>query len=205
MTFWPRGRRDKPAESLAVAPGQPATPRLAVVEMWTAETRITVGVDLGDGRLSDLLNGGPILRVVRFEVPPPEGTSSIELRADHVWRDLDVEAVLLAFPPPQTTDPRRRLHRPRQLIEFQVGPYDVSGTVHIPPGAQAAGFLQRQGGRFEPVTRAAIRDRRADLHEQRVDVVLVNLHQLVTMHDVGLADSAEIEVDEAPEPQVPSA
>jgi hypothetical protein len=173
--------------------------------MWTADNRIMVGVDLGDGRLSDLLNGSPILRVVRFEVAPPEGTSSIELRADHVWRDLDVEAVLLAFPPPQATDPHRRLHRPRQLIEFQVGPYDVSGTVHIPPGAQAAGFLQRQGGRFEPVTRAAIRDRRADLHEDRVDVVLVNLHQLASMHDVGLADSAEVELDETAEPQAPGA
>jgi hypothetical protein len=178
---------------------------VALVEMWTADNRIMVGVDLGDGRLSDLLNGSPILRVVRFEVAPPEGTSSIELRADHVWRDLDVEGVLLAFPPPQATDPHRRLHRPRQLIEFQVGPYDVSGTVHIPPGAQAAGFLQRQGGRFEPVTRAAIRDRRADLHEDRVDVVLVNLHQLASMHDVGLADSAEVELDETAEPQAPGA
>jgi hypothetical protein len=173
--------------------------------MWTADNRITVGVDLGDGRLSDLLNSGPIVRVVRFDAAPPEGASSIELRADDVWRDLDVEGVLLAFPPPQTTDPRRRLHRPRQLIELQVGPYDVSGTVHIPPGAQAAGFLQRQGGRFEPVTRAAIRDRRADLFEQRVDVVLVNLHQLATMHDIGLADSVDSDLDEAAEPQTPNA
>lgn len=199
MSFWPRGRRDKPADPIAAATGKVTAQRLALVEMWTADHHITVGVDLGGGRLSDLLNSGPIVRVVRFDPAPPEGTDSIELGADHEWRDLDVEGVLLAFPPPQATDPRRRLHRPRQLIEFQVGPYDVSGTVHIPPGAQAAGFLQRQGGRFEPVTRAAIRDRRADLYEHRVDVVLVNLHQLATMHDLGLADTVDIDEGEGKE------
>lgn len=37
-----------------------------------------------------------------------------------------------------------------------------------------------------------------------VEVVLVNLHRVETMRDVGLGDSAAIESDEVPEAETPS-
>lgn len=203
MTFWPLGGRRDPPEPPASSLTGSIDRRLALVELWTAGGRLTVGLELGGARLTDVLNGDPTIPVVVFDPAPADGSTEVELRPDHAWRDLDVEAVLLAFPPPQPTDPRRRLHRPRQLIELQVGPFEVSGTVHIPPGAQAAGFLMRQGRRFEPVTRAAVRDARAELFEHRAEVVLANLHHVETMRDVGLGESPEIDIAEATDAEAP--
>jgi len=194
--IWPLGRRRNSPEPSAPAPRAGAPRRLAVVELWTAERRLTVGLELGGARLTDVLNGEPMVSVVVLDPPPEEGSVDVELRPEHAWQDLNMEAILLAFPPPQATDPRRRLHRPRQLIELQVGPFEVSGTVHIPPGAQAAGFLARQGRRFEPVTRVSVRDSRSELFERRADVVLANLHGVQTMRDVGLAEGTEIDLAE---------
>lgn len=134
MSFWPLGRRRKAPEPPSPAPASRApeesVKRLAIVELWTADEHVTVGVDLGSVRLTDVLNGDPILPVVLFDPAPDDGCTSVELRPDHAWQDLEVGDVLLAFPPPQATDPRRRLHRPRQLIELRIGPFEVYGSVH---------------------------------------------------------------------------
>lgn len=204
MSFWPLDRRRKAPEPPSRAPGDSVVKRLAVIELWTADEHLTVGMDLGNARLTDVLNGDPIVPVVLLDPALNDGSTSVDLRPDHSWHDMDVETVLLAFPPPHLTDPRRRLHRPRQLIDLRSGPFEVSGSVHIPPGAQAAGFLFRQSARFEPVTRASVRDSRSELFEQRAEVVLVNLHRVETMRDVGLGDSAAIESDEVPEAETPS-
>jgi len=60
--------------------------------------------------------------------------------------------------------------------------------VHVPPGAQAAGFLLRQNLRFAPVTRATVRDSGIDGFEQRAEVVLVNMRRVETMRDIGLEE-----------------
>jgi hypothetical protein len=174
------------------------------VELWTADERETVGLDLGTLRLTDLLNGDPSVPVVLLDPPPDRGATSVERRPEHEWQNVDVEAVLLAFPPSQPTDPRRRLHRPRQLIELRIGPFEVAGSVAIPPGAQAAGFLFRQSARFEPVTRATVRDTRSELFEQRAEVVLVNLHLVEIMRDVGLGEATEDEPAEVAEAEAKS-
>jgi len=170
-----------------------------VVELWTAEGRRRVAIDPGGGRVTDLLNGEPVVRAVVVTAAPGEMPASIEPGPQHTWQDVDVDEVLLAFPPPQASDPRRRLHRPRQLIELRIGPFEVSGSVHVPPGAQAAGYLFRKGGRFEPVTRASVRDIRFELFEQRAEVVLVNLRRVEVLHDVGLGDSPQPDAEDEAE------
>ncbi len=199
MSFWKLGRRKAPAPPLP-APAALAAKTMSVVELWTANERVTVAMDLGSAdqgtvRLTDALNGDPLVPMVRLDPPPDRGATSVELRPDQPWHDVDVESVLLAFPPWQPTDPRRRLHRPRQLIDLTIGPFEVSGSVAIPPGAQAAGFLFRQRARFSPVTRATLRDSRSEVFEERAEVVLVNLHRVEVMRDVGLGTSADEEAD----------
>jgi hypothetical protein len=143
--------------------------------------------------VTDLLNGDPILKAVVIDAAHDSSAASLVPGPQHAWRDLDIDEVLLAFPPPQATDPRRRLHRPPQLIELRIGPFEVSGSVHVPPGAQAAGFLFRKGARFEPVTRAVVRDTRFELFEQRSDVVLVNLRRVDVLRDLGVGEGAQVE------------
>lgn len=192
MSFWPlRRRRKEPDPPLVPIPEKAALPRLAVVELWTADERVTVGIDLSQGRLTDLFNREETIRVVVLDAPPEDPSKPIEKRPGQEWVELEVERALLVFPPPQATNPNRRLHRPKQPIEIVIGPFEVAGVVSIPPGAQAAGFIFRQNTRFTPVTRAAVRDTRLAGFEQRAEVVLVNLRRVGTIRDIGLGESGD--------------
>ncbi len=204
MSFWPlRRRRTEPEPAaLPAAPGKAAAPRLAVVEFWTADQRATVGMDVSQGRLTDLINGDGPIRAVVLDAPPEDPSQLIEKRPEQEWVDIEVDEALLVFPPPQRTDPHRRLHRPRQPIEIVIGPFEVSGAVHIPPGAQAAGFLFRQSARFTPVTRAAVRDTRLVGFEQRAEVVLVNLRRVGVIRDLGVGEPEETDTSEPDMPDL---
>lgn len=200
MGFWSRGRRggEPGPEPQPASPAQsnPTTIRLSVVEFWTPEQRLIVGMDLSVGRLTDLLNRNDMVRVAMLDIRPEDPSLPIEVGLETNWIELPVEQALLVFPPPQETDPHRRLHRPRQPIDIVIGSFEVSGSAHIPPGAQAAGFLLRQASRFIPVTRAVVRDTQLAGFEQHANVLLVNLRRVESIKDVGLREE---EPPDAPE------
>ena len=97
--------------------------------------------------------------------------------------DMPLDELLIVAPPEQPTDPARRLHRPGKLIHLSVGPYEVSGSAHVPAGAEAIAFLLRHNTRFVALRRATIDS--GDAPEW--DVVLVNLSQA---HSTRNADAA---------------
>ena len=197
MSFWPLRRRRKEGDPPPVAiPSKGAAPSLAVVELWTADQRVICGIDLSQGRLTDLFNREEKIRVVVLDAPPEDPSKLIDKRPEQEWLELEVEQALLVFPPPQATNPNRRLHRPKQPVEIVIGPFEISGVVSIPPGAQAAGFMFRQNVRFTPVTRAAVRDTRLVDFEQRAEVVLVNLRRVGTIRDVGIGESGDGDTSE---------
>lgn len=186
MSFLSRGRRGKESEESATA--APTATSLAVVEFWAAGHRTLAGMDLSQGRLTDLINRQDILPVVLLDERPEDLSRPIEKRANQPWTHFLIWDALLILPPPQPTEPSRRLHRPRQPVEIVIGQFVVSGMVHIPPGAQAAGFLLRQNLRFAPITRAVVRDTERDGFEQRAEVVLVNMRRVETVRDIGLEE-----------------
>ncbi len=186
MSFWSRRRRGEEPDEAPVAASPPGATRLAVVEFWAPSQRTLVGMDLSRERLTDLVNREEDLPVVLLDEQPEDLSKPIEMRPGQRWSNISIEDALLILPPPQATNPLRRLHRPRQPVEIAIGPFTVVGMVSVPPGAQAAGFLFRQNARFAPVTRAAVRDSGLPGFEQRADVVLVNMRRIGTIHDVGL-------------------
>lgn len=188
MSFWSRRRRG-PDSDEPPALAQPTGTSLSVVEFWAAGQRTVAGMDLSQGRLTDLINRQDILPVVLLNERPQDLSQPIEMGPSHTWTQFLIWDALLILPPPQQTDPLRRLHRPRQPVEAVIGPFSVSGMVHVPPGAQAAGFLLRQNLRFAPVTRATVRDSGIDGFEQHADVVLVNMRRVETMRDTGLEEA----------------
>lgn len=196
MGFWSKGRRDKESEQPPTDVESTST-RLSVVEFWTPGQRTLAGLDLSHERLTDLINREDFLPVVLLDGQPEDMSQPIEMRADQKWSRLSVEDALLILPPPQVTDPARRLHRPRQPVEIVIGPFVVSGMVHVPPGAQAAGFLFRQNARFAAITRAAVRDSGLEGFEQHAEVVLVNMRRIETIHDVGLDEPEPVASPEA--------
>lgn len=197
MSFWPLRRRPKEPEAAPTSsPSRSGATGLSVVELWTADQRATVGIDLSQGRLTDLFNREDTIQVVVLDAPPEDPSKLVDKRPEQEWVELEVEQALLVFPPPQPTNPTRRLHRPKQPIEIVIGPFEISGVVSIPPGAQAAGFIFRQNVRFTPVTRAAVRDTRLIGFEQRAEVVLVNLRRVATIRDLGVTEGDEADLGE---------
>ena len=199
MGFWSKGRRDKELDKPPTDVG--STPkRLSVVQFWAAGQRTLAGLDLSRERLTDLINREDFLPVVLLDGQPEDVSQPVEMRPGQQWSRLAVADALLILPPPQVTDPSRRLHRPRQPVEIVIGPFVVSGMAHVPPGAQAAGFLFRQNARFAPVTRAAVRDSGLEGFEQRAEVVLVNMRRIETIRDVGLDEPEPFASEEATAP-----
>ena len=191
MSFWSRGRRDK-EPSAAQTVMEASAVHLAVVEFWAADRRTLVGMDLSHERLTELVNREGALTVVRLAEPPEDPAQPIEMRPGQQWSQLEVGDVLMILPPPQVTDPQRRLHRPRQPVEIEVGQFVLTGMASVPPGAQAAAFLLRQNARYAPITRAAIRDSGLPGFEQRADVVLVNMRWVEAIRDLGLDEPEAI-------------
>ncbi|MEX0625522.1 MAG: hypothetical protein WD402_03155 [Chloroflexota bacterium] len=186
MSFLSKGRRGKESEEPPT--DEPTATQLAVVEFWAAGQRTLAGMDLSQGRLTDLINRQDILPVVLLDERPEDLSQPIEKRADQQWTHFLIWDALLIVPPPRATDPSRRLHRPKQPVELVIGPFVVSGMVHIPPGAQAAGFLLRQNLRFAPLTRAVVQDSGREGFEQRAEVILVNMRRVETMRDIGVEE-----------------
>jgi hypothetical protein len=145
-----RFRRPSAQEPSAVE-SQPESVEVEV-SLWTAAgSRQAVARIPANTRVSDLLND-------------PSATALFNVPLDEL---------LIVAPPEQPTDPARRLHRPGKLIHLSVGPYEVSGSAHVPAGAEAIAFLLRHNTRFVALRRATIDS--AD--GPAWDVVLVNLSQ----------------------------
>lgn len=187
MSFWSRARRGNESDESAPI-DEPTGTSLAVVEFWSGDHRTLAGMDLSQGRLTDLINRQDILPVVLLDERPDDLSQPIEKRSDQQWTHFLIWDALLIVPPPQATDPARRLHRPRQPVEVVIGSFIVSGMVHVPAGAQAAGFLLRQNLRFAPLTRAVVRDSGREGFERRAEVILVNMRRVETMRDIGLEE-----------------
>src|SRR2546428_966626 len=124
MSFWSRSRRSSETEESDAGPPVEESPTLlSVVEFWAAGQRTLVGMDLSDGRLTDLINHEDVLPVIPLAAPPEDRSRPIEMPAGGEWAQVSLEDVLLILPPPQATDPQRRLHRPKQPIEIAIGTF----------------------------------------------------------------------------------
>jgi hypothetical protein len=166
--------------SRAALQAAPPADRLTV-EVLTSTVARSVFVEATGERVTDMVNGSDTLlaRSVIGSVPVMEG--AVE--------EVPLDDVLVVFPPPQATDPRHRLHRPPHAVRIIVGPYEVIGEAHVPPGTQAVGFLLRTAPRFVPLTSATVRLTDAPESGRRVPVAIVNLARADLLREVTPADA----------------
>jgi len=180
---------ERPAEPPPAAPEPAVALELAPVEFFTADDHMVGTIDAGHERVTDQLNRDGAIAIL---APEAEGTwlesAPVEGTKHPDWVSFDVGEVLLVVPPPQQSDPQRRLHRPRQPIDVRIGRFAVSGSVHVPPGAQASGYLYRVNPHFVPVTEAVIRSSEPDPFERRDAVVLVNLRRVERIEGAGVVE-----------------
>lgn len=123
-----------------------------VVEGWVPKQQ---------GRISDGLNDADHMRV---------GTETADGSATD-WLEFSLDDVIAVAPAPRPVSPQR-VSRRRHPIEVEAGPYRVSGTVHLPIGADPRRYVATTGRRWLPLTDCTVS---AAADEWAVEVVIVNL------------------------------
>jgi hypothetical protein len=135
---------------------------------WAEDCRVRGEVELDEGRLSDQINQGDLLT---FHAATLE---SLDDRHELALDELEVERrdLHLVEVVGRQGDPTRRLRTVQELVALELGPFQVTGSLHRSPSAQPLAALSRWT-RFVPVTDAEVRVTGwGDL--LRMDVVLVN-------------------------------
>jgi hypothetical protein len=119
------------------------------LQAWAEDCVLTGGVELPEGRLSDIVNHLDLLQFRPARVEALEDGRVLELDELEVERrDLHVMRVT-----GRAGDPERRLRTVREKVVMEVGPFRVRGNLHRAPNAAPLAAVHRWT-RFIPVTEA---------------------------------------------------
>ena len=168
------GRAEAADQATSDASDEQAPFELAAVELLTAHGLRAGWIATQGQRTSDWLNGHAQVPVYGLSEPgqtqagdPPRVPSE---RPDTVPRD----SIIWAVPPPLPPNRHLRLHRRRMLVHLELDEWEVSGQVHVRPGADATDQVLRGTREMIPLTEVQIvsRDNRAE--GASVPVIIVN-------------------------------
>jgi hypothetical protein len=152
---------------------------MAELDAYANDCRLYGQVDLGDGRLSDQLNGTLELHIrdARLEDLADGHVVAIpELSVAHE----ELCAVVASGP---RGDPARRLNTRTAHVEVEIGPYRVVGRVHGPPTADPFASVLRRAG-WVPMTEVTVTYRRGEEDvSEKVTTLLVNRHLMRTFRE----------------------
>ena len=144
---------------------------------WAEDCRLEGEVDLGDGRLSDVVNDLDILVFSAATVVAIDDGHTLELDELEVAR-RDLSLIEVAG---RRGDPLRRLRTIPEHVRLEVGPFTVTGNLHRAPSAHPLNALTRWS-RFLPVTEAYVEIDGSASVPAAHEVVLVNRDRIGTYH-----------------------
>ncbi|MGH2456081.1 MAG: hypothetical protein ACRDHD_07475 [Candidatus Limnocylindria bacterium] len=158
-------------------------PDLAPIELYTADARIVGWIAANGQRVTDLLNGQDELRLWQPSPGPIEapGNGPLSVREPSPsldesgeWQSLLTAQLILAMPPEWRASRQLRLHRKLRRVAVSVGPFSVTGNLHMSPGTEPGLDLLLRGPRFMPLTEAYILHNGEPPFEHVVSVVILN-------------------------------
>ena len=186
---WARGRgRASPSQE----PEAPVWPVLAELEVCT-ETRRLVGWIAPEGeRTSDWINRGNELELIGpIETGLADERPELAQPAAGVSRvRMATSEIMFAIPPTLPSGRHLRLHRRVLWVRFQMDGYQLSGKIHVRPGAEVGDYLMRSSRTFVPITDAELVRQREPEFVRALPVVIMNARYVSRIHLV----------DGAPEP-----
>jgi hypothetical protein len=183
VTFW-NWRRGVGAVTTHGTAAVAVASDLAPIELYTADARIVAWIAPNGRRVTDLLNSQDELRLWRPSPGPLDATGSPpepEPRAPGEggeWQSLATAQVILAMPPEWRASRQLRLHRRLRRVALRAGPFNVTGNVHLLPGAEVGSHLLRSQP-FLPLTDAYLLHNAEPPFEHVVSVVVVNTAHVV--------------------------
>ena len=167
MPFWRVGRATG-GQIIDGSAARELAPHLEPISVFTARGSFDGWIVAAEQRVTDLLNDHPHLRVC------------VDAAADD-WEDIDRDDILFVAPPARATDPQRRVSRRRNRLVAHVGPYVLTGTAHIQPGATLDPYILRRQVRFLPLTDAWVTHRTDSSVDFGRPVLIVNTVNLIEL------------------------
>ena len=140
------------------------------LDAYAADCRLSGSVDLGEGRLTDLLNATPELRIQQARLESLADGHVVETPEMTVASD-ELYAVIAGDPRGEIS---RRLRTRTTRVAIDLGPYHVVGLVHGTPASDPLGAALRRAA-WLPITDATVTYRRGgDSTSDDVPTLLVN-------------------------------
>jgi hypothetical protein len=184
LTFW-NWRRGSGAATTSGTSAVALANDLAPIELYTADARIVAWISASGHRVTDLLNEQDELRLWHPSPGPLDGTAGADVRAalsdrdapagaSGEWQTLATDRVLLAMPPEWRASRQLRLHRRLRRVALSVGPFNVTGNLHLPAGAEVGPELLLRSQRWLPLTEAYVLHTGEPPFEHVVSVMIVN-------------------------------
>ncbi len=152
---------------------QPTT-ELAAVQVQLSDDGTRVGwIDTRGQRTSDWLNATPevpIYGLAPVDEAAGEPPSAMTSPAESIERDRIVWVV----PPPLPPNRHLRLHRRRVLVHLELDDHEVSGQIHVRPGAEAIDEVMRGTRDLVPLTEVQVTHRDGSGEGAALPVLIVN-------------------------------
>jgi len=198
---WARGKgRAAPQPD----PDTPVWPVLAELEVYT-ETRRLVGWIAPEGeRTSDWINRANELELIgAIETGLADARPELQEPVAGAARTrLATSEIMFAVPPRLPQGRHLRLHRRVLRVRFQMDGYQLSGRIHVRPGAEVGDYLLRSSRRFVPITDAELVRQRDPEFARMLPVVIMNVRYVSRIHLMDGAPepaAAPAEMSSAPE------
>jgi hypothetical protein len=136
---------------------------------WAEDCVVEGSVDLGEGRLSDQVNGLEVVTFFDATLHALDDGHEVAVDELEVGRgELHVIAV-----EGRRGDPSRRLRTVEERVTLELGPFVVTGNLHRPPNTAPLASLSRWQ-RFVPMTDALVGFKERETDPVAREVVLVN-------------------------------
>jgi hypothetical protein len=146
---------------------------------WAEDCRVQGEVDLGGGRISDLVNDADLLTF--------HAATLVALDDGHIVRQSELEVARRELSLIEVSghrgDPDRRVHTVPERVRLEIGPYVVTGDLHRLPSLPALNALTKWS-RFVPVTGAVLDVEGSSLPRAEHDVLLVNRDRIRAYHEL---------------------
>ena len=171
MAFWSwqHGSRASTSEdSVTLESAWPLEP----IQVFRADGELSGWIAARGQRVTDLLNASDTMRI------------QLDAIDQERWVDIERDSILVVAPPPHASQPQRRVHRQRRRVRAQVGPFEITGTAHLVPGAGLDPYLLRTRQAFLPMTDIVISRRDNPSWEHEAGVAIINVGNLSELHEL---------------------
>jgi hypothetical protein len=155
---------------------------LEPVELYTTTAMVHGFVEPEGRRMSDILNSNS-----QLPIRDAQSTSVLKGLAGSEgegWGTIATDDILLVMPPEHISPRQLRVNRRQHRVRIAIGPYQVIGNAHVPPGMTLDAYALQRRIRFLAVTQAVLYATVDPAFERMAKVVLVNVGPATELTEV---------------------